>query len=281
MINWYPGHMAKAKRKLEERLKLIDVVIELLDARIPMSSRNPDIDEILEDKKRIIALNKMDLADRKITKAWTKHLSQIAPTIAINSLNGQRVNLIINQAQNLMTKKLDKLVEQGRKKRDIRMMIVGVPNVGKSQLINQLSQRGSTRTGNRPGVTRGQQWVKIRDGFELLDTPGILWPKFEDEEVGFKLAATGAIKEDIYDAETIAYKLLKILKEMIPDTLEERFNLDYVSNDTLTLMEDIGRKRGCLMTGGKVDRERTGNIILQEFRKGELGRVSLELPGNG
>ncbi|SJZ63641.1 ribosome biogenesis GTPase YlqF [Selenihalanaerobacter shriftii] len=278
MINWYPGHMAKAKKKLQERLQLIDVVVELLDARIPVSSRNPNIDEILQDKKRIIVLNKMDLADKAITKAWKKKLAQEDPAIAVNSLNGQRINLITNHAKNLMADKLNKLVRKGRKKRNIRLMIVGVPNVGKSQLINQLCNRGSTRTGDRPGVTRGQQWVKIKKGFELLDTPGILWPKFESEEVAFRLAATGAIKSDIYDNETVAYKLLKFLKDVIPDTLQERFNLDYVSADTLELMEDIGRKRGCLMSGGKVDRERTADIILYEFRKGDLGRISLEIP---
>lgn len=279
MINWYPGHMAKAKKKLKEKLTLIDVVIELLDARIPMSSRNPEIDELLQDKKRIIALNKMDLADKKINEAWVKKFSENQPTVAINSLNGQRVNLIISRARQLMTDRLEELAQQGRRKRDIRLMIVGVPNVGKSQLINQLSNRGGARTGGRPGVTRGQQWVKIREGFELLDTPGILWPKFEDEEVAFKLAATGAIKEDVYDRETVAYKLLKVLENIIPDTLQERFKLDKVSTDTLELMEDIGRKRGCLMSGGKIDRERTADIILQEFRKGKLGRISLELPG--
>jgi ribosome biogenesis GTPase A len=270
--------MAKAKQNLEEKLKMIDVVIELVDARIPISSRNPEIDELLENKKRIFVLNKMDLADKLITESWVKKFNESVPTLAINSLNGQRISLLVRQAKKLMASKLEKLVQQGRKKRDIRLMIVGIPNVGKSQLINQLNNRGSTRTGERPGVTRGQQWVKLREGFELLDTPGILWPKFSDDEVAFKLAATGAIKAEAYDKETVAYKLLKILQEIIPDTLQERFDLDVVSNDTLRLMEDIGRKRGCLMSGGKVDRERTAGIILQEFRRGRLGRISLELP---
>lgn len=281
MINWYPGHMAKAKKKVKEKLGMIDIVIELLDARIPLSSRNPEINSILQDKKRIIALNKMDLADKAITEAWVKKLNKSYPTVAINSLNGQRVSLIINKAKQLMDEELEKLAKQGRKKRNIRLMILGIPNVGKSQLINQLSTQGGARTGGKPGVTRGQQWIKIRKGFELLDTPGILWPKLEEEEVAFKLAATGAIPDEVYDKETVAYKLLKVLQDIVPDTLQERFKLTKVSTDTLELMENIGRKRGCLMSGGKVDRERTAGIILQEFKQGKLGRISLELPGNG
>ncbi|MBM7623539.1 ribosome biogenesis GTPase YlqF [Sporohalobacter salinus] len=280
MINWYPGHMAKAKEKLKENLKVVDVVIELLDARIPFSSRNPKFDSLIGDKKKVIVLNKMDLADKKITDIWVKRLSEEAPTVAINSLNGQRINLMISKVKNLMSDKLNQLKRQGRRKKPIRLMIIGVPNVGKSQLINQLCEYGSVKTGNKPGVTRGQQWIKMRKDLELLDTPGILWPRIDDEEISFKLAATGAVKEELYDSELVGYKLLKVLKDIISDTLEEQFDLSQVNNDTLELMEDIGRRRGCLMSGGKIDRERTGNIILNEFKSGKLGRISLEISSN-
>ncbi len=277
-IQWYPGHMSKAKRRIKERLKLIDIVIELLDARIPLSSRNPDIDDILAGKKRIIVLNKKDLADRRMTKEWVNYLSQEDRTVAVNSLTGQGVNEIIRLARDLMADKLTALEEQGRRERNIRLMIVGVPNVGKSQLINQLSHKNSTRTGNKPGVTKGQQWVKLRDGFELLDTPGILWPKFEDKDVGFKLAICGAIKETIVENELLAYKLVKILQEVAPQKLEERFKLDFIDPDTYQLVADIGKKRGCLQSGGRVDRERTSRIIIKEFRDGKFGRLSFERP---
>ncbi|MCK8816553.1 ribosome biogenesis GTPase YlqF [Natroniella sulfidigena] len=277
-IQWYPGHMAKAKKKVEEGLKLIDVVIELLDARIPLSSRNPDIEDILADKKRIIVLNKRDLADQKRTKEWKQYLADSAPTLAVNSLTGAGVNQILNLAQQIMEDKLSALADKGRKERDIRLMIVGIPNVGKSQLINQLSNKKSARTGNRPGVTKGQQWVKLRRGFELLDTPGILWPKFEDEEVGFKLAITGAIKENLVENELLAYKLVEILQQVAPNKLKERFNLNQITSDTYQLIADIGRKRGCLQSGGRIDRERTSKIIIKEFQEGKFGKLTLELP---
>lgn len=278
MINWYPGHMARAKEKLKERAKVVDVVIELLDARIPSSSCNPELNSLIGDKKKITALNKMDLANKEITDTWIKRLSEDRPTVAINSLNGQQINLMIRKAKNLISDKLERLKQQGIQKKTIRLMIIGIPNVGKSQLINQLCERGSVRTGNQPGVTRGQQWIKVRDDLELLDTPGILWPKIDDEEISFKLAATGAVTEDAYDPEVVGYKLLKLLKDLVPDTLQDRFNLARVSSDTLELMEDIGCKRGCIMSGGKIDRERTGNVILNEFQSGKLGRISLETP---
>ncbi|TDX51959.1 ribosome biogenesis GTPase YlqF [Orenia marismortui] len=276
-IQWYPGHMVKAKRKVEEKLKLIDVVIELLDARIPLSSRNPDIDNLLEGQKRIIVLNKIDLAEPQQTKKWLNYFSEIAPTLAVNSLTGKGVNKILKLAKELMADDLAAMKEKGRMERDIRMMIVGIPNVGKSQLINQLSNKSSARTGNRPGVTRGEQWVKLRKGFELLDTPGILWPKFEDEEVGFKLAIAGAIREIIFDSELLAYKIVEILQEVAPEKLEERFNLEYLNSDTYELVADIGRRRGCLQSGGRIDRERVSDIIIREFREGKFGRLTLEV----
>jgi len=277
-IQWYPGHMSRAKRKLEERLKLIDVVIELVDARIPLSSRNPDIDEILADKKRIIVLNKRDLADRRITTEWVDYFSQEISTVAVNSLTGQGVDKIVRSTTELMADKMAALRKKGQQQRNIRLMIVGVPNVGKSQLINQLSKKSSARTGNKPGVTKGQQWVKLRDGFELLDTPGILWPKFEDEDVGFKLAICGAIKETIVENELLAYKLVKILQEVAPKRLKERFKLDSINPDTYQLVADIGKKRGCLQSGGRIDRERTSRIIIKEFRDGKFGQLSFERP---
>ncbi|OCL27058.1 ribosome biogenesis GTPase YlqF [Orenia metallireducens] len=277
-IQWYPGHMVRAKRQVEDRLKLIDVVIELLDARIPFSSRNPDIDEILKDQKRVIVLNKIDLADPEKTKSWKRYFSNIAPTVAVNSLTGQGVTQILRLARDLMNEEFAVLKEKGRNERNIRMMIVGIPNVGKSQLINQLSNKSSAKTGNRPGVTRGQQWVKLKKGFELLDTPGILWPKFEDEQVGFRLALAGAIKETIFDSELLAYKLVELLSEVAPEKLEERFKLDHLNPDTYELVADIGRKRGCLQSGGRIDRDRTSDIIIKEFRDGKFGNLTLELP---
>jgi ribosome biogenesis GTPase A len=270
--------MVRAKRQVEDRLKLIDVVIELLDARIPFSSRNPDIDEILKDQKRVIVLNKIDLADPEKTKSWKRYFSNIAPTVAVNSLTGQGVTQILRLARDLMNEEFAVLKEKGRNERNIRMMIVGIPNVGKSQLINQLSNKSSAKTGNRPGVTRGQQWVKLKKGFELLDTPGILWPKFEDEQVGFRLALAGAIKETIFDSELLAYKLVELLSEVAPEKLEERFKLDHLNPDTYELVADIGRKRGCLQSGGRIDRDRTSDIIIKEFRDGKFGNLTLELP---
>ncbi|MBM7555322.1 ribosome biogenesis GTPase YlqF [Halanaerobacter jeridensis] len=277
-IQWYPGHMDKAKKKIKKRLNLIDVVIELLDARIPLSSRNPDIDEVLKDKKRIIALNKKDLADPQVTKQWLDYFSETAPSLAINSLSGNNVKQIFSLADQLTQEEQAKALERGRKKRDVKLMIVGVPNVGKSQLINQLGNKNKTRTGNRPGVTRGEQWVKLQQGFELLDTPGVLWSKFNDEEAGVRLALCGAIKEGRFDNELLAYKLVQILQESNPERLKERYDLDHLSPDTYQLVADIGKKRGCLQSGGKVDRNRVSKIILKEFDEGKLGRITLEQP---
>ncbi|MGM0502206.1 MAG: ribosome biogenesis GTPase YlqF [Bacillota bacterium] len=277
-IQWYPGHMDKAKKKIEQRLKLIDVVIELLDARIPLSSRNPDIDQLLEDKKRIIALNKKDLADPNSTQEWLDYFSKSAPSVAINSLSGAGVNQIFSIAKKITAKELQKAVERGRKRKDIRLMIVGVPNVGKSQLINQLGNKNSARTGNKPGVTRGEQWVKLKKGFELLDTPGVLWSKFENKSAAIRLGLCGAIKEGRFDNELLAYKLVQILQQNSPDRLAQRYNLDYVNPDTYQLVADIGKKRGCLQSGGKVDRNRVSKIILKEFADGKLGRITLETP---
>ncbi|GAB6098922.1 ribosome biogenesis GTPase YlqF [Halanaerocella petrolearia] len=278
-IQWYPGHMAKAKNKVKERLELIDVVIELLDARIPLSSRNPDLENLLQDQKRIVVLNKKDLADPNATQSWLNYFSkQEIPVLTVNSLTGKGVNRVFEQANNLMADKREELATQGRRRKDIRLMIVGIPNVGKSQLINQLSNKNSARTGNKPGVTRAQQWIKLKKGFQLLDTPGILWPKFEDQEVGVKLGICGAIKEGSFDNELLAYKLVQILQELAPERLQQRFKLDYLTSDTYELVAEIGRKRGCLQSGGRIDRDRTSNIVLKEYREGKLGRLTLELP---
>ncbi|MGM0471649.1 MAG: ribosome biogenesis GTPase YlqF [Bacillota bacterium] len=277
MVNWYPSHMAQAQKNLAEKLKIVDVVVELLDARIPKSSRNPKLQELISDQKRVIVLNKMDLADQSETDRWLTKLRQEAPAVAINSLTGERINSLVQTVKDLMADKLAQFKAQGRNERAIRLMIVGVPNVGKSQLIKQLAQGGKVRVGNQPGITRGQQWIKVRDDLNLLDTPGVLWPKIDDDQAGFKLAATGAVRENSYDAEVVGYKLLKILKRQAPSALKGRFKLEQISSDTLELMEDIGRKRGCLMSGGKIDRERVGNIILNEYQSGKLGAITLEL----
>ena len=275
-IQWYPGHMDKAKEKMEERLNLVDVVIELLDARIPLSSRNPDVDDMLDDQKRIIVLNKKDLADPKETKKWLDYFSDTAPSLAINSLSGDNITRLFPIIDDLTKEEQEKALARGRRDMNIKLMIVGVPNVGKSQLINQLGHKNRAKTGNKPGVTRGEQWVKLKKGLELLDTPGVLWSKFEDEDVGAKLALCGAIKEGRFDNELLAYKLVQILQKNNPERLKDRYDLDDLDSDAYQLMADIGKRRGCLQSGGKVDRNRVSNIILNEFDEGKLGRVTLE-----
>ncbi|GBF71974.1 ribosome biogenesis GTPase YlqF [Paenibacillus sp. 598K] len=284
-IQWFPGHMTRARRQIQEKLKLIDIVIELLDARVPMSSRNPMIDEILLDKPRLIVLNKADLADPRATDRWISFFDgEGHACIAVDSSTGSRVSEIPGRVQEILSAKIERMRSKGMNPRALRALIVGIPNVGKSTLINRLAGRNIAETGDRPGVTKGQQWIKVGKEMELLDTPGILWPKFEDELVGYRLAMTGAIKEQILNIEDIAYFAVRELAFRYWDALEERFGIDEPPTDPdnnleiVRVMEDIGRKRGCLVSGGQVDLEKASGIILRELRAGKLGRITLEEP---
>ncbi len=278
-INWYPGHMKKTRESIEKNLSLVDLVFELIDARIPYSSQNPIIDSIVGNKPRVIILNKADLADSNINRLWQEHFhSKGISSILFDALSGKGVDKILSLANEVTLEKRQSYEKRGVINRPIRAMIIGVPNVGKSTLINSLSGRKGTKTGNRPGITRTNQWIKIRGQLELLDTPGILWPKFEEERVGLNLAYTGAIKDEILDTDTLALKLLEKLLIHCPNLLIKRYNIDIQNKTALEVMEDIGSKRGCIIRGGEVDYTKVSHIILDEFRKGIIGNISLELP---
>ena len=278
LLQWFPGHMKKAQRLIEENLKLVDIVIELLDARIPISSQNPLLKEILNDKPRLIALAKSDLADKNLTKQWIdKFKEDNINAIPIDSVKGAGIKTLIEAAKSLAQPKTHKLTSHGAKPRSARAMIVGIPNVGKSSLINRLAGINHTKIENRPGVTRAKQWIKIDNGLDLLDTPGILYPKFDDQEVAMKLAWTYAISDEIHDLEIIVRKLLETLNEKYPQGLIERFKLTSpLPTAGHELLEIIGRKRGCIMKGNIVDVEKAQRLVLNEFRSGKLGRVTLD-----
>jgi ribosome biogenesis GTPase A len=277
-IQWFPGHMKKAQRLIEENLKLVDVVIELLDARIPASSANPMLAEIIKGKPRLIALNKSDLADAASTKRWLAYFrAQGIPAVAIDSVKGRGMKQLVAKAEELARPKTDRFVKAGGRPRAARCMILGIPNVGKSSLINRLAGAVKAKAADKPGVTRAKQWIKIGAALDLLDTPGILWPKFEDQTVGLKLAFTGAINDDIYDREQVTALLLSVMRRDYPERLQERFKFKgEMPEDGLALLETIGRKRGCLVKGGVVDLEKAQNIVLTEFRSGKLGLVTLD-----
>ena len=278
-INWYPGHMKKTKESIKKNLPLIDIIYELLDARIPISSKNPDIDSLVGNKPRIIILNKSDLSDPDSNAKWQNQLSKNGtPSILINSLGNVGINDLIRKSNELMCEKREKLEKKGIINKSIRIMIVGIPNVGKSTLINNLSGRKGAKTGNLPGVTKGNQWIKLKGNLELLDTPGILWPKFEDEEIGLNLAFTGAIKDEILDIETLSYRLIEKLVIICPLLLEERYNIIVSGKTTDEIFIEIGKRRGCILKGGEIDFSKTSNIIIDDFRKGRIGRITLELP---
>ncbi|MBA2870786.1 ribosome biogenesis GTPase A [Anoxybacillus calidus] len=279
-IQWFPGHMAKAKREVQEKLKLIDIVFELVDARIPMSSRNPMIDEILVNKPRIVLLNKADMADEEITKQWIAFFqNQHIKALAIDSQAGTGVKQIVAAAKEMLKPKFEKMAAKGIKNpRAMRALIVGIPNVGKSTLINRLAGKHIAKTGDKPGVTKAQQWIKVGKEMELLDTPGILWPKFEDEEVGLKLATTGAIKDTILNLQDVAVYALNFLKQHYPERLKERYSLVEIPEDIVALFDEIGKRRGCLMSGGLVDYDKVAELVLREIRTEKLGRLSFEKP---
>ena len=289
-INWYPGHMAKTKRQIQEDLKLIDVVVELLDSRIPISSRNPDINTLVQGKKKIIVLNKSDLADEKEKIKWVEYFkTQKIPVVITDANSGKGIKEVIKQAELIMKDELDKREEKGRTGRKIRIMILGIPNVGKSSFINRLANKNSLEVGNKPGVTRKKQWIKISNSIELLDTPGVLWPKFESDEVALNLAYTGTIKDDVLEKTDVAFYFLKYMLENEIDKLVSRYNLNkqeilnVLENQTrpeneiiYDIMLKIGKSRGAVVSGGNVDDVKTANIILEDFRSGKLGRITLE-----
>lgn len=291
-INWYPGHMAKTKRQIIEDLKLIDVVVEILDCRIPESSQNPDIQPYIKNKARVEVLNKCDLADDNATKSWVKYYeSKGIPAVITDSNSGKGIREVIKKVQEVFSEAQEKFAAKGRTGRSIRVMVIGIPNVGKSSFINRISKKTSAVVGNKPGVTRQKQWIRVEEGIELMDTPGVLWPKFGSEEVAMNLAYTGTIKDDILERTEIAYSLLKFLVDNYKDNLSERYKLDgsvdeIMSSDEyqdendkyLEIFELIGRKRGAIVSGGRVDYEKVSNILLDEFRSGKIGNITLERP---
>lgn len=280
-IHWFPGHMAKAQRMIREQLSLIDVVIELLDARIPISSANPIIAELVGTKPRVVALNKADLAETGRTAEWIQHFRRLGlTTVTLDAASGKGAKELVSKVEQEASDKIARLTAKGIKGRAVRAMILGIPNVGKSSLINRLLGTATAKTGDRPGVTRGQQWLKVGKNLELLDTPGVLWPKMDDQEVAFKLAVTGAIKDDIYDMEKVIFRLLEILQADYSERLQERYKLTQAElpEDTTELLALIGAKRGCLRSGGVVDEEKARRIILTDFRSGKLGQFTLDQP---
>ena len=279
-IQWYPGHMTKTRRQMEADLKHVDIVVELVDARIPISSRNPDIDAICGDKPRIIMLNRADQADPQRTKAWVNYFTQRGiQAAAVDSRSGTGVNGMVALARNALKDQIARWKEKGQVGRPVRAMVVGVPNVGKSTFINKLARRKSAKAGDRPGITRGKQWVSVDKGLELLDTPGILWPKFEDKTTGLHLAFTGAVKDEVTDMEGLACALLELLRDRYPQTVAERYKLTGLDEQQgWELLEQGARKRGMLISGGEADTERMAKVLLDEFRGGRLGRFTLEVP---
>ncbi|MFY9214791.1 MAG: ribosome biogenesis GTPase YlqF [Tissierellaceae bacterium] len=278
-INWYPGHMKKTRESIEKSLSMVDLVLELIDARIPYSSQNPVIDAIVKNKPRIIILNKADLADGRSNELWQDYFaSKNIRAILVNSLTGKGIDELIKAAEEATADKMKALEARGVKNRPIRAMILGIPNVGKSTLINNLAGRKGAKTGNKPGITKSNQWIKTRGKLELLDTPGILWPKFEEEQVGLNLAFTGAIKDEILDIETLALRFIEYIVKDYSYLLTKRYKIETEGLSPLEIMEEIARKRGCIIRGGEIDYTKVANLILDEFRKGVIGNITLELP---
>ena len=275
---WYPGHMTKARRMMQENIKLIDLVIELVDARIPISSRNPDIDELGKGKSRIILLNKSDLADPVWNKKWVEYFSnQGMGVLEINSRTGMGIKSIQGLVQEVCKEKIERDRKRGIVNRPVRAMVVGIPNVGKSTFINSFAGKACAKTGNKPGVTKGKQWIRLNKSVELLDTPGILWPKFEDQEVGMRLAYIGSIKDDILNIEELALGLIGYLQEFYPAAIRERYNVEEELK-SLDILTAVAKARGCLKKGEELDYEKASRLLLEEFRSGKLGKVTLEFP---
>lgn len=277
-FQWYPGHMTKAKRQMQEDLKLIDLVIELLDARIPFSSRNPDIDELGKNKARLILMNKADLADPKKTEIWSSYFkSRGYFVVCIDARNKKGMKAIQNEIAKACREKIERDLRRGIKNRPVRAMVVGIPNVGKSTFINTYAGKACTKTGNKPGVTRGKQWIRLNKNTELLDTPGILWPKFEDQQVGLHLALIGSIKDEILNTDEMALALLNLLMKDYPGAAAERYELEE-ETDAAEALKEIAVNRGCLKKGKELDYSKAAALVIDEFRSGKIGRFTLELP---
>lgn len=277
-IQWYPGHMTKARRMMQENIKLVDLVIELVDARVPLSSRNPDIDDLGRNKARLLLLNKSDLADESANEAWSAYFrAKGFQVVKLNSRSGAGFKSVNAAVQEACKEKIERDRRRGILNRPVRAMVAGIPNVGKSTFINSFAGKACTKTGNKPGVTKGAQWVRLNKQVELLDTPGILWPKFEDQEVGIKLAMIGSIKEEILNTEELSLELLKLLKSRYSGTINERYDADEAFGE-VELLGEIAKRRGCLMKGGEPDLTKAAAILLEDFRSGKLGKITLELP---
>ena len=275
---WYPGHMTKARRMMQEDIKLIDLIIELVDARIPLSSRNPDIDDLGKNKARLILLNKADLADDRYNEEWKDYFqSRGFLVLKVNSQRGTGLKAVNGAVLEACREKIERDRRRGIKNRPVRAMVVGIPNVGKSTFINSFAGRACTKTGNKPGVTKGKQWIRLNKSVELLDTPGILWPKFEDQSVGLKLAMSGSIKDEILNMDELSLELLAAIRAHYPGLIGERFEIDE-DGTNVELLERIGQKRQCLLKGGQIDYTKTAKLVLDEFRSGKIGRITLEYP---
>ena len=281
-IQWFPGHMTKTKRQIQANLKLVDAVAEIIDARIPVSSRNPDLNGIIQSKPRVILLNKCDMANRTATKMWIDHFAKQGITaIAVDCKSGKGLNQFPQAVNTVLSEKINRLKSKGMRNPMMRIMIVGIPNVGKSSFINRISRQNRAKVEDRPGVTRGNQWFTISNNLEMLDTPGVLWPKFDDQIVGEHLAFTGAVKDQVIDIELLAVRLLDFLKKLKPAEFIARFKLedmDLDNTDSYELLRIIGKKRGMLVSGGEIDTERAAIMLLDEFRAAKLGRITVEMP---
>ena len=277
LIQWFPGHMAKTKWLIIEHLKAVDVAAELLDARIPLASANPMVEELLSGKPRIVILNKADLADPEMTKAWESYYKRKGvAAVSMSCGNGKDKKKFLRLIKEAAGPMLEKWKRRGLKTRSARIMIIGIPNVGKSTLINFISGTAVARTANTPGHTRGKQWVRLSQGLDLLDTPGVLWPKFEDQVAALRLAATGAIAGDVFDADTVVPELIRVLARTAPDALHEKYGIEDAAADPQILLAQAGKRRGCILPGGAIDYARTQTMILNDFRSGKLGRITLD-----
>lgn len=277
-FQWYPGHMTKAKRAMQEDLKLIDVIIELVDARVPYSSKNPDIDALANGKSRIILMNKFDLADPTYTEAWMKYYEDHGFFVTkVNSKNGTGVKAVNSIIQEACKAKIERDLKRGIKNRPIRAMIVGIPNIGKSTFINSFAKKACTKTGNKPGVTKGKQWIRLNKNVELLDTPGILWPKFDDQKVGMRLAFIGSIKDELFNIYELSILLLEYMKTKYPEAINTFYDID-APNETIAMLTAIADKRKCLKSGGELDLDKAAKCVIDDFRAGKYGKISLELP---
>ena len=278
-IQWFPGHMAKARREVQEKLKLVDFVIELVDARAPFASENPMLKQILNQKPKMRVLMKKDLADPKVTELFIDHFNSLGErAISVDVNRKEDIKKVVETAKLMAHDKMERMRKKGIKPRPARAMIIGIPNVGKSTLINRLANKKIAKTGDRPGVTTSQQWIKVKKDFELLDTPGILWPKFEDEVVGYRLACLGTIKDQLLHMDDLAVFLLRYLQEYYPNVLMERYQIEDINQDIIPLFDHIGRLRGAIAPGNTVDYDKTAELIIRDYRSGKLGLISLERP---